>query len=158
MISIIPTASISTTPLTYIEKLESHFHPLFLSMSVNTDSKKWNIINYVKMLEQMCRERNIEIKREPFPIPSLSIYIEDQTGKEKRWTIEDETDAVYKIFHYDMVSMVAKNKTFRDTDGKLKYEDSLYVPKGLNRFTLDFVVELFFNNLFESNQEDKEDS
>ena len=107
--------------MSYVEKLESHFNPAFLSMSVNTDSKKWNIVSYVKMLEQMCCVRGIEIKREPFPISSLSIYIKDQTGIEKCWTIEDEIDygacKIYKIYYYDMVSMIAKNKTYRDADG-----------------------------------------
>jgi hypothetical protein len=135
-----------TQPLTYIEKLESHFNRNFLAMEVNYESKKYNIISYVKMLEEMCRARGIEIKREPFPISTFSIFIEDQTGAEKRWIIEEETETVYKIYHYDMVSMVAKYKTYRNSDGKLRYNGRLYVPEKLNRFTLDFVTELFFDN------------
>lgn len=143
-----------TQTQTYVEKLESHFHPAFLAMSVNTDSKKWHLVSYVKMLEQMCKDKEIEVKREPFPITNHFIYIKDQKGTEKCWTIEEETDTVYKIFHYDMITMIAKNRVHRDVDGKTRYDDYLYVPENVNRFSLDFITENFFNNLMEVGAED----
>jgi hypothetical protein len=138
-----------TQPLTYIDKLENYFHPKFLAMEINQESKKYNIVSYVKMLEEMCRARGIEIKREPFPVLTLSIYIENQTGIEKCWVIEDETETIYKIYYYDMVSMVAKHKTYRDLDGKLKYNGRLYVPEDVKRSSLNFLEENFIRVLSE---------
>jgi hypothetical protein len=120
------------------------------------------------MLEQMCCVRGIEIKREPFPISSLSIYIKDQTGIEKCWTIEDEIDygvcKIYKIYYYDMVSMVAKYKTYRDSDGKLRYNGRLYVPEDVKRSSLNFLEENFIRilneikrNIRNKKNEEKED-
>lgn len=48
-----------------------------------------------------------------------------------------------------MVSMISKSKVYRGSDGKLRYKDSLYVPEDVNKFTLTFIIENFFNNFFE---------
>jgi excinuclease UvrABC helicase subunit UvrB len=138
---------------TYVEKLESHFHSNFIKMQVNQDQKRWNIVSYVRMLEQMCKDRKIDVQREHFPVTNNFIYIQDQTSTEKCWTIEEETDNVYKIFHYDLVSMIAKSKVYRDIDGRLKYVDSLHVPEDVNRFSLDFYRELFIDNMKDTRME-----
>jgi hypothetical protein len=148
------TIRLQVQPQTYVEKLESHFHKNFIKMNVNTESKKYNLVGYVKMLEQMCRDRGIEIIRGYFPITNNFIYIQDQNGTEKNWTIEEETDyGTYKIFHYDMVSMIDKKKVYKDVDGKLRYEVSLYVSEDMNRFSLDFIVEMFETNAAEATME-----
>lgn len=133
--------------MSYVEKLESNFNQDFLEMQVNQESKKYNQVSYVKMLEQMCRDRKIEVQREPFPTSDFVIFAKDQTDTEKRWVVEEETDIAYKIYHYDMVTMISKDKVYIDVDGKLRYEGSLYVPEDVNRFSLDFYSDMFIDNM-----------
>jgi hypothetical protein len=127
---------------TYIEKLEANFHPLFLAMQINQEFKRWNLISYIKMLEKMCEDRSLQIPSESFPITNNFLYANDQFSSEKCWIIEDETDTYYKIFHYDVVTAIAKNKVYMGEDGKLRYDGCLYVDENINRFSLSFIEEM----------------
>jgi hypothetical protein len=127
---------------TYAQKLESHFHPAFLAMEVNQKSKKYEPLRYIEMLEQMCKERGIEVKREPFNLRNNFIYIQDQYGNIKEWTVEEETKTTYKIFHLDLITQISKSKVFESDAGHLLYEDSIRVPEDCNRMCLEFYKEL----------------
>jgi len=127
---------------TYAQKLESHFHPAFLAMGVNQDSKKYEPLQYIKMLEQMCKERGIEVVREPFNLRNNFIHIQDQYGNIKEWAVEEETENTYKIFHYDLITEISKLKVFLSDSRQLFYKDSIRVPEDCNRMCLDFYKEL----------------
>ena len=132
---------------TYIEKLESYFNQDFLAMSVNTELKRWSVVSYVRMLEEMCRNMNIEVKREYFPIPSYSVYINDQFGTEKCWRIYEETSlGTYKINHYELITEIYIDKIYRDLDNRLCYPESIYVPEDIGRFSLSFLQEMHEKN------------
>jgi hypothetical protein len=129
---------------TYIEKLESHFHPAFVSTPTNQDLKKYETVSYVRMLEEMCRDRRIEIKREFFPITNNFIYIKDQFGNEHCWRIYEETNyGTYKVSYYNVITEIYINKTYRDLDNRLCYLESVYVPEDINIFSLSYIEELF---------------
>jgi hypothetical protein len=129
---------------TYVEKLESHFHSNFIKMQVNQDQKRWNIVSYVRMLEQMCKDRGIEIEREFFPITNNFIYIKDQFGNEHCWRIYEETNyGTYKVSYYNVITEIYINKTYRDLDNRLCYLESVYVPEDINIFSLSYIEELF---------------
>jgi hypothetical protein len=133
---------------TYIEKLESNFHPRFITMKVNQESKRWNIISYVRMLEEMCKDRGIEIEREPFHITNNFVYIQDQNGEKKCWCIYDETNhGTYKVAYYDLITEIYKSKIYRDSDERLCYSECVCVPENVNQFSLSYIVDMFIDSI-----------
>jgi hypothetical protein len=108
------------------------------------------------MLEEMCRDRNIEINPEPFPIKNNFIYIKDQEGQERCWTIEEETKyGTYKIFCYDIISKISIKKIYIK-NGKRYYLDTIYVPEGTNKMSLSFLEENFIGLLEDAERDIRE--
>ena len=129
---------------TYIEKLESYFHPAFITMKSNQESKRYSVVGYVKMLEEMCKDRKIKIEREPFPITNNFIYIEDQQGVERCWRIYEETNhETYRIYYYNLITEICIYKTYRDLNNRLYYSQPIRIPEGVGRFSLTFIQEMF---------------
>jgi len=120
----------------YIEKLENCFHENFINMVVNKEMKFSNLKTYVEMLEEMLKERGVDIEKESYTIPQRQILVEDKDGVEHRWDIEKEHTDYYDVNHLGAITVIAKNKI---TNGKCIYK--INIPKGCNRESLTYLLE-----------------
>lgn len=125
----------------YVEKLESHFHVKFIQLPSNVKLKKYNIVAYVKMLERMCKQRNIFMQKEPYHVSNNYIYIKNQNGDEIAWQIYDDTEKTYKVHYYNLITEIYRDKTYLSEDNKLHYSQPIRVPQSLNRDSLTFIKE-----------------